>query len=210
MDVEDVLEEVLKAVDHAFKVGLEYIPNIEKFVIDILDTMFAPKQIARQIAMISALQVLVVFYQGLGTIGKTLHMKFTDKGRKEKELLDNLADATSFSDWQKVAYKLDEHRGFDQWRNIDDSTLYDAKTLTKRISGTSEMLDRGDVFNLMFRLRGGLARDQFGMQHAGLFTRAMAGTKHIVEKYHETMANALNFVCDSPIADEEVTDFLKT
>ncbi len=204
MDVEDILEQVLRAVDSAVKVGLEYIPNIEKFIIDLLDTMFAPKQIIRQIAMISALQVMVIFYQGFNKIGKALYMQFTEIGRNEKKLLNELADATSFADWQKVAYKLDELRGNDQWRKVDESTLYDCKTLTKRISGTSEMLERGDVFNLMFRLRGGLARDQFGMQHAGLFTRAMAGTKHIVERYHDTMANALNFICDSPIADEEV------
>ncbi len=204
-DAEDLLEQVLKAVDHAFKVGLEYVPNIEKFIIDMLDTMFAPKQIIRQIAMISALQVMVILYQGFGKINNALYMRLTDKGRKEKKLLDELAEATSYNEWQHVAYKLDELRGFDKWRIHDQSTLYDCKTLAKRINGTSEMLQRGDVFNLMFRLRGGLARDQFGMQHAGLFTRAMAGTKHIVERYHETMASALNYICDSPIADEEVS-----
>lgn len=204
MDGEEILEHVLHAIDHAFKVGLEYIPNIEKFIIDMLDTLFAPKQILRQIAMISALQVLVILYQGLGKVGNALYTQFTEIGRKEKQLLNELAEATSFTDWQNVALKLDELRGVDEWRKIDECQLYDNKTLTKRILGTSEMLERGDVFNLMFRLRGGLARDQFGMQHAGLFTRAMAGTKHIVERYHETMAAALNFICDSPIADEEV------
>ena len=48
-------------------------------------------------------------------------------------------------------------------------------------------------------------RDQFGMQHEGLFSRAMQGTKVLVEKYLETMAAGLNFICDSPIADEEVS-----
>eukprot|EP01034_Spumella_vulgaris_P030127 gene30127-37291_t len=64
------------------------------------------------------------------------------------------------------------------------------------------MLNNGDAFNLMFRLRGGLARDQFGVQHSGLFTRAMAGTKHIVERYHEAVASALCFICDTK--DQEV------
>ena len=43
---------------------------------------------------------------------------------------------------------------------------------------------------------------------AGLFSRALAGTKIIVEKYLETIADGLNFICDSPIADEEVNCFL--
>lgn len=69
------------------------------------------------------------------------------------------------------------------------------------------MISRGDVFDLMFRLRGGLSRDQFGVLHDGLYTRAMAGTKLIVEKYHEVMTSALNLICDSPISEEEVSFF---
>ena len=67
------------------------------------------------------------------------------------------------------------------------------------------MMEHGDVFDLMFRLRGGLSRDQFGLQHPGLFTKAQAGTKLIIEKYHDTMAEALNYICDADPADEEVT-----
>jgi len=59
------------------------------------------------------------------------------------------------------------------------------------------MLTERDVFNLMFRLRGGLSRDQFGIQHSGLFTRALGGTKRIIERYHEAVASALNFICDT-------------
>jgi TAG lipase/steryl ester hydrolase/phospholipase A2/LPA acyltransferase len=43
------------------------------------------------------------------------------------------------------------------------------------------------------------------MQHSGLFAKAMAGTKLLVEEYHDVVAAGLNFVCDSPIADEEIT-----
>jgi TAG lipase/steryl ester hydrolase/phospholipase A2/LPA acyltransferase len=76
------------------------------------------------------------------------------------------------------------------------------------------MMQEGDIFNLMFRLRGGLARDQFGMLNQGLFAKALSGTKFVIERYHEMMAQALNMICDSettktkitvPIAGEEVT-----
>jgi TAG lipase / steryl ester hydrolase / phospholipase A2 / LPA acyltransferase len=66
------------------------------------------------------------------------------------------------------------------------------------------MINHGDVFNLMFRIRGGLARDMYGMQHEGLFSRAQAGTKLLVEDYHETVAAALNYICDNDSLDEEV------
>lgn len=34
------------------------------------------------------------------------------------------------------------------------------------------------------------------MQHEGLFSKAKAGTKQIVEEYHDTVCEALNFICD--------------
>ena len=46
----------------------------------------------------------------------------------------------------------------------------------------------------MFRLRGGLARDQFGIQNDGLYGVCAAGTKYIVEEYYNTIIEALNFI----------------
>lgn len=112
--------------------------------------------------------------------------------------------ANSYAEWQRVASELDIEHGFGKWRRVNHCSLYDDKILEKRIQDMNDMLDRGDVFDLIFRLRGGLARDQYGMQHEGLFSRAMAGTKFLVEEYHDTVASALNYVCDSPISDEEV------
>ena len=37
------------------------------------------------------------------------------------------------------------------------------------------------------------------MQHEGLFSRAISGTKLIVEQYHESVAYALDFICDSQV-----------
>lgn len=59
------------------------------------------------------------------------------------------------------------------------------------------MIEQGDIFNLMFRIRGGLARDMYGMQHEGLHSKAAAGTKVLVEDYHATVSASLNYICDS-------------
>lgn len=60
-----------------------------------------------------------------------------------------------------MAQLLDKERGLVKWRNDAECVLYDGAMLRKRIDGTKDVLRRGDVFNLMFRLRGGLARDQY-------------------------------------------------
>ena len=87
--------------------------------------------------------------------------------------------------------------GLDVWRQKDESGLYDCRVLRKRTNDIKWMIEQGDIFNLMFRIRGGLARDMYGMQHEGLFSRAAAGTKTLVEDYHATVAGALDYICDS-------------
>lgn len=203
-DVDKALNTLVQEIDRLVKYGIDKLPDVERIILDLLDRMFAPRQIVRQIAMISVLQVLLMCYNQLSSVWTTIALNLSERGRKEKELLKKLKEAHTYVEWQAAAQELDKFRGFDVWRNQDHSTLYDHRMLQKRIVFTREMLRRGDVFDLMFRMRGGLARDQFGMQHEGLFSRAMAGTKHIVEKYLETVCEGLNFICDSPIADEEV------
>lgn len=204
IDVDKALNSLVQEIDRLVKYGIDKLPDVERIILDLLDRMFAPRQIVRQIAMISVLQVLLMCYNQLSSVWTTIALNLSERGRKEKELLKKLKEANTYVEWQAAAQELDKFRGFDVWRNQDHSTLYDHRMLQKRIVFTREMLRRGDVFDLMFRMRGGLARDQFGMQHEGLFSRAMAGTKHIVEKYLETVCEGLNFICDSPIADEEV------
>ena len=137
----------------------------------------------------------------------------------------SIIQATSYEEWQVFAGALDAERGYELWRKKDKCSLYDNTILRKRIQDMNEMMECQNFFYLIFRLRGGLARDQYGMQHGqeilsnhcdctftrfifttmkseGLFSKAMAGTKYLVEEYHETVARALNLICDSRIIEE--------
>ena len=53
----------------------------------------------------------------------------------------------------------------------------------------------------MFTLRGGIARSKYGLLHEGLFSRAMAGTKVLVEEYNAMICAGLDFVCDGEVLD---------
>jgi TAG lipase/steryl ester hydrolase/phospholipase A2/LPA acyltransferase len=199
-----VFAKILESVNNVVNLSVKYIPFAESFAIDTLDAMFAPKQILRQLFLILAIRI-VLFGQNIsGKLGYSIYCLVSKKGKQEKQLFDKLSNVKSYAEWKEVAFQLDMLKGFDKWRNAENSSLYDSKVVKRRIKDTLEMLNRGDVFDLMFRIRGGLARDQFGIQHEGLFTRALSGTKVLVESYHETVVKALNFICDSPIADEEV------
>lgn len=67
-------------------------------------------------------------------------------------------------------------------------------TLQEKINQMNNMMANGDVFQLMFFLRGGISRNQFGLLHEQLYTRAYSGTKKIVERYLETVSEWLALV----------------
>ena len=137
---------------------MQNLPHIEHLFFEILEIMFAPKQLIRHIAMISLLKVLLLIYSSYSTIWNKLLLLFSDHGRELQNLKEKLKLLNTYDEWQLVAGEIDKIHGHDIWRNEDTSTLYDSKMLQKRIVMTRDMLQRGDVFDLMFRLRGGLAR----------------------------------------------------
>lgn len=209
VDVDKLFEQLLQGIDHGLKLSMQYIPAAERLLLDVLDAMFAPRQILRQIIIILCIQLSLMGFNHFNDILANTLRYFTSAGREEKRLLEQINNAKSYSEWCSIAHQLDELRCVDKWRYEEDNTLYDCRMVKKRINATFEMLERGDVFDLIFRLRGGLVRDQFGMQHEGLFTKTMCGTKVVIERYHETMARALQFICDSPISDEEIPTDVK-
>lgn len=155
---DDLLQQIIIIIEKYIKLFLHNIPYIENLCIEILEIMFAPKQVIRQIAMISLLQILLLIYSSFSIIWNKLLLLLTNSGRKLSYLKDKLKLLNNYDEWKVVAGEIDKIQGHDIWRNEDTSTLYDSKMLQKRIIMTRDMLQRGDVFDLMFRLRGGLAR----------------------------------------------------
>jgi hypothetical protein len=153
----------------------------------LIDLIFAPKLLLRQIVMIGTLQTFIMVVQYFSrTVGK-LRRILTTEGRKEEDLVQKLkTGCQTYAQWQATAQLLDEMRGHDKWRKIDKCALYDAAAIRKRIDDTREMLNRGDVFDLMFRLRGGLARDQVNKRFQKKYLRYLllisSISKHDMQK----------------------------
>lgn len=80
-----------------------------------------------------------------------------------------------------LAEKIDNIQGNDVWRSTNSSQLYEENRISARIDEFVHLMRRQDIFELMFVLRGGIGRNKFGLLHEGLFTKAMAGTKVLVE-----------------------------
>lgn len=122
----------------------------------------------------------------------------TERGRLSRKLRLGLHNAKSFPEWFDFATQYDRLNGGLKWREDDSSQFYDEKKLRERIGNISRMTKNNDVFSLIYRLRGGLTRDKFSMQHEGLYTRALSGTKHITAEYLDTVCEALDTIADTP------------
>ena len=209
--VETIYEKASELTQRGVKLLVEninFVANnytfIQSHIVHIIEFAFGPKQIFYYILIIIGLQSNAMVFDGVKDVLKTCFSMLNAKGRKKMQLTASLNNAKTYEEWQKIASELDHLLGFDEWRMIDVSNLYDYRILRKRRLDTIQMINQGDMFNLMFRMRGGLARDQFGILHEALFTKATAGTKNIIEDYHDTVNRALDFICDSPIADDEI------
>lgn len=102
-----------------------------------------------------------------------------------------------------LAEQIDNIQGNDTWRTEKKCALYESERIQARIDELVHLMRRRDIFDLMFTLRGGIGRNHFGLLHEGLFSRAMAGSKLLIETYHNVVCAALDYVCDAPVAPND-------
>jgi hypothetical protein len=152
---------ISKSLDSAVNAS-KYLYNGLYFL---FDTAFQPKQITEQVILIVCFQSLLLVIFGISTTITSSLYKLTSIGRKKRQLENEMKNSRSYEDWKIAAEDFDVLTKSDIWRQDHFSPLYDSFQLRKRIKTIRDMIYRKDVFNLIFRLRGGLARDQFGMKH---------------------------------------------
>ncbi|KAG5189830.1 acyl transferase/acyl hydrolase/lysophospholipase [Tribonema minus] len=183
--------------DKALQLLSEKAPGIEAWLLEALETIFAPRLLLRHLVAAMALQAgLITWNMATAAYGHMMG-RMNRKHRALKEAHAALRLAQNYEEWKQAAERLDELENHTEWRNRPDSLLYDHELLQSQIDELNAMMQRQDVFGLMFRLRGSLSRSQHGMLHEGLFSRAHAGTKILVENYHETVCKALRYICTS-------------
>lgn len=171
----------------------------------LIDTMFSPRQIIAQMVMISVLQSGILMYKGLHESVKHFwNMYISNYGRNVLEMEKAMDRCEAYEDWLKIAQRLDTYTHAEEWRHDDSSTLYDKDILIKRIKETERYIRKGDVQGLIFKLRGGLIRDQYGKMDERLYVKAVSGTKILIEKYNSTMVQALDYICDT---DDSIVPF---
>jgi TAG lipase/steryl ester hydrolase/phospholipase A2/LPA acyltransferase len=189
------------------KVSNNLIDAVRHSVMYILDITFLPKELLKTVFMIVGLQSALLTLNYVYSKTSVWISLLTSRGRKRKQIEDDLSNADSYVDWESNAKLLDEFDGKLEWIQDENSNFYNPKVLRKRIHDIKDMMERGDIFNLMFKLRGGLSRDAFNSTNESLFLYAKSGTKNIIFEYNDIVCQALNFICNcESLLDNVPTD----
>lgn len=180
---------------------MKHFPAVQEAVMVLVDTILAPKVIVRQVALLLCLEVgFVTTQQLLWFVNHILLRPFhSKKVVRLRQLRRAQRTAMTQDEWMDLAEQIDHLQGHDVWRTDPECQLYERERIASRIDEYVHLMRRRQIFELMFLLRGGsIGRNSFGLLHEGLFTKAMAGTKVLVETYHNVVCSALDFCCDAP------------
>eukprot|EP00970_Alexandrium_tamarense_P019507 scaffold14119_cov428-Alexandrium_tamarense.AAC.17 len=179
------------------------LPELKRLLFEALDVVFIPKQIASQFILAVALESSMVTVNQLFHILRLLSASISTHSRLIRQLHSQQRISDSQDEWMDLAEQIDNIQGNDVWRTEKTCALYESERIQARIDELVHLMRRRDIFDLMFTLRGGIGRNHFGLLHEGLFSRAMAGSKLLIETYHNVVCAALDFVCDAPVAPND-------
>lgn len=182
---------------------IKYLPTVRELSAELFHTVFVPHTIFKQLVLLAALEAGLVTLQQVSSIINSLTKHFSSRQRLIQQLLQEQQQAHTQDEWMDLAEQIDQIQGDDLWRSDPDCALYERHRISARIDEYVHLMRRNDIFELMFVLRGSIARNKFGLLHEGLFTKATAGTKVLVETYHNVVCAALDFCCDAPVPPGE-------
>ncbi|KAF2089121.1 hypothetical protein K490DRAFT_72739 [Saccharata proteae CBS 121410] len=136
---------------------------------------------------------------------KRLYGWWTQKSPRD-QLLETVADARLFEEWEASAFQLDEVLGYDLWRQNPTSKYYDYRLIYERLQAIIEVREDDDILSLVNLLRSGLVRNLGNITAPRLFNRAYAGTKLLIEDYITQVALAIEYVTAYPTTPEQGQD----
>ena len=143
------------------------------------------------------------------------------KKSKRDELLEEIAEARLYEEWEGAAFQLDEVLGYDLWfvsspppnppshtsviltrslprRQNPTSKFYDYRLIYDRLQAIISAREDDDILSLVNLLRSGLVRNLGNITAPRLFIRAYAGTKLLIEDYVTQVALAIEYVTSYP------------
>lgn len=195
----DEMEELARRlIDLATEFIMEHAPTVRKIASEVIETVFVPRAVAKQLALAVALETGALTLDQFGRVLHVLSSSFSSRSRLIRQLRHEQSAAETQDEWMDLAERIDSIQANDAWRSDPHCPLYESDRISSRVDEMVHLMRRRDVFDLMFTIRGGIARNKFGLLHEGLFSKALAGTKVLVETYHNVVCAALDYIADVP------------
>ncbi|KAL1999032.1 hypothetical protein VTN02DRAFT_5160 [Thermoascus thermophilus] len=109
-------------------------------------------------------------------------------------LLNRLATAKTFEEWEEAAFQLDELMSTDLWRQNPTSKHYDYRLIHGRLEAIINAREEEDILTLVNLLRSGLVRNLGNITSPKLYNHAYAGTKLLIDDYIRQVALSIQYV----------------
>lgn len=135
--------------DHLVLTTIKDLPFYESLFLELFEALFTPRQLFRQLIIVTAVQLILMGGRVLLDLKDSLLILLSKAEREQQQVQIELSEVTNYAQWMEVAERLDYLRGNDKWRLLDEGSLFDCNVLSKRINDTMEMCSQGDVFRLM-------------------------------------------------------------
>lgn len=116
------------------------------------------------------------------------------KSRALKRIEHELKHADSYEQWFELASEYDQETGAAQWRENEESRLYDNASIVRRLKRLRRLRAKGDDQGLLFVLNEGIHGNMAGMGQAKLYQRARCGTKLLIEEYINEIRDSLEYL----------------
>jgi TAG lipase/steryl ester hydrolase/phospholipase A2/LPA acyltransferase len=160
-------------------------------------------KICRKIASKMEIIFFQVFTLFLGACIRLYEYGLKYFSREEIVKQENLLRGEqNYSEWLKIATRLDEMNGNLGWRFIPESSHYDHVYIKNMKLHLESLLDANKIRECSTLLRGLIKRDFSGISNLNLYNYTLSGTKELIDQYYETIKTCFTRIADSDMSNK--------
>lgn len=124
------------------------LPMLKQISMEVIETIFVPKAIAKQLALLVALEAGLVTVNQVTAMISTLLSNFSSRSRLIQQLQMDQSNAITQDEWMDLAERIDNIQGNDLWRSEPQCPLYERERISARIDEFVHLMRRQDIFEL--------------------------------------------------------------
>lgn len=128
------------------------VPLLQQISTELLDTVFVPRVVAKQLLLAMALESGILTYKQVKNVLQNLLSNFSSRNRLIAQLKRRQEATDSMDDWMTIAEAIDLAQGHTVWRSDPDCALYEKERIVRLIYSLSRFLYRwfNQILTLVF------------------------------------------------------------